>query len=374
MNTTDTILSDLSDFLLLNASFSIDNSLQSGKLAVALFFYHAQQTGLVCLHPAAGDSFLEEIISEPAGYNSISLATGLSGGGVVLSHIVQEGLGQAPVALLQDLEPYLLDLFFSSIPPSTDVAGGISGTGLYLLYRLNDPLVKEQGSQDFYIRHLRSCGQLITEVFRAHQPPGHLAQAEAAIWNGLSGTLIFLGRINELGLGDSNTGNVEKEIAMRLLRYTEEESFNWHKAEAFTGLLNGSGNNSVPTDRLYRSFTLFVDRAFGQLERIDLRHAAFIALLIRIAGRKCDHAPAAQLSEAICNHVRTVLATADIARIFNYDPAAQTFQMGVHRGVCGTALSLLSLATGNYSWLKILGISVTDNALAPLNPLKQTTP
>jgi hypothetical protein len=351
----------LSDFLLLNASFSSNNSLQSGKLAVALFFYHAQKNDLVVTPTSVAQAYLDEIINENLAFKSTSYACGLLGGGVILEHLAAEGcLQNDPGEMLKEVEPFLLENIFSHNTATIDIATGITGGGLYLLHRLHNTTVQKNGSAPFYTTQLQLCLEQLVKSFPLHRSNEYLHQYETSIWNGLTGVLLFFNIITEYGLHSTTSQRLEKEIAVRLLQLTNKDQFSWFNAEAFFGLLHCHivTNNKNLRDKLLESFATFVNTATARVDDIDYHYAAFYALLITLTGKKYHCTNAITLGQLICSQLKTVLTNEKISQLFDYNASKQTFEMGLFRGVCGTALPLLSLHTENYHWLKILGIAL----------------
>ena len=354
-------VTDLFNFLLLNAGFSSDDSLGSGRLAVALFFHYARATDLVPAHPELASGCLDELLSEESQPISTSYATGIAGVGVILEHLVQTGLSaHDPDLILKRFEPYSIDQQLAEAW-TIDIASGVSGLGLYTLHRLKGSIARKTPLQYVFKRHLLLCIEEIAGSLPRFIPDRYLNAGEASIWNGLTGVLTFLTAVRRMGLSNGNCDHIEQAVALKLIQSLTRAEFCWSKAESIFGLLNCT---MILTDTRLRykvldSFESFINVAYKNIETIDLYNAAYVSLLIKILGIQYNHDRAILLSEAICNKVLSELNETTIPGIFAYNQELQTFPMGMFRGVCGTALPLLSLQSGNYSWLEIVGIDTS---------------
>ena len=356
----DLELKTLADFLLLNAGFSIDDSIQSGKLAVALFFSYAQKHNLVKTPTKLGQVYLYEIIHADPRNRANDLpvratyARGLPGAGVVLEHLVGEGLLQDDMTEVVKIIEMILGGLQANKPTAIDLAEGITGMGLYLFHRLRSASILKNGQADQYKEQLKKLLPWLTLL------PHSNRQHEMRIWDGSTGVLLWLRLINDYGLHTSNSQNAEKDITLRLFSQMAKNDFNWHKVEAFFVLSQGSiiSRNENLRHKLFGYFRDFVNDAPAHLPEIDHKSSAFIALLLYVTGKKYNYMPACALSESICHQLKTTLSNHTTGTWFGYDLARNTFDMGLYRGICGTALPLLSLQTADYTWLKVLGIDI----------------
>ncbi|MDO6434787.1 lanthionine synthetase LanC family protein [Flavitalea sp. BT771] len=351
-------LKDLANYFLLNSSFGSDNSLQSGKLAIAVFFFYAKRNDLDVSPPDAGYSYLEEINSGRS-FTSIFYSTGLLGYAVVLDHLLQLGFAEGGVnQYLKDLESHVLPHLPFPNWQQVNIANGLSGPGLYLLHRLSDPTLRTGPLKDLYREKLNSCLKEIKKLLDPHPERACLPYAEPSIWNGWTGVLVFLNKIKRMGLSDEHTENIARNITNELMNYVKSDPSFWPKTEAFFGLFYAIDIDRDKTlhDEIFESFVSFIDSGYNNLQQVEFVHAAFIALLIDLLGRKYRYDNAIALSRKITDKVKMMIAENKIPALFGCVPASQTIEMGMYRGAGLTALSLLSLQSGDCNWLKILGI------------------
>lgn len=352
------------NYLLLNGSFNNKIGLFDGKAAVALYSYYTNSSSQDReWSNSIAFSFLEEIVSQTNSNTSISYGNGIAGIGVLLEHFSQQGfLKENTNELLEESEPYFVSAIYGAKLKNINIANGISGLGLYFLHRLNAITPPSIFQQMRLKECVVACVDQISNCFQ--QLPLQISKLDLTVYNGLSGTCLFLNWLNKLKWYEPWVTELLQKTAHNIFEIINNTIFSWQKAEAYFSLLHC---DFVKRDKLFkkkvlRSFNKHIEEASFLKQTVNFYEGSFMALWLRLIAEENNVGKAKLLSRDIKKYVTDVLKKKYLNNIFPYNTQEHSVRVGLQNGVCGTALPLLSLETGDYSWLSIWGINVPSKS------------
>lgn len=347
-------------YCLLNASFNDNVGIFDGKAAVILYSYYSCEVNENNFQTNIAFSLLEETISQINILTPLTFGNGISGIGGILEHLTQEGyLEQDTNELLQESESYLLSAVYGAKLQDIGIADGVSGLGLYFLYRLAAAIPAPPFQQLRFKEAIIACvDQIANRLQKMQNGPYNFS-----VFNGLPGVCLFLNHVNRQQWYDPFCKQLLQQTISDILKGLDNPAFSWRKAEAYFCLLHCelTKGDLILKEDVLRSFKNYLNEAFIQKESLDFYNAAFIALWLQLIAGEHGIDSARLLSDNIQNYVDENLKRNSLPELFPYNPQEKCVLVGLQGGVCGTALPLLSLKTGDYQWLSILGINVPSS-------------
>jgi hypothetical protein len=346
-------------YLLLNSSFNDKIGLLDGKAAAILYSYYAGFSLNDEWSNSIGFSFLEETFSQINMYTPLTYGSGITGIGVLLEHITQQNfLEQNTNELLEESEPYLLSTIYGAKLQEAGIASGVSGVGLYFLHRLGAVIPAHPFQQLRFKECVIAC---VDQIYQMINKPNvsALERPGITIWNGLSGILLFLNRVYNLHWYEPFVSELAQRISSMLYQQLKTSGFSWQQAEAWFSLLHcGLLNKVITEEEIGYTLDDYLLQAEKNMDKIDFYEAAFTTLWLKLIFYKTKQSSALLLSDQIKDDTLQVLAQNRLGDLFPFNIQERSVSVGLNRGVCGTALPLLSMEINDYRWLDILGIDV----------------
>lgn len=336
-----------SSYLHLNTSFSNDLGLSNGKLAVVLYFafmdnpYHKINISV---------SFLEEVLTQINAETPLTFGSGIAGVGVLVGYlnrkgILEENLGE----LLSSVEPMLVQQCMNRLV-EIDLLSGTSGLGLYFLSRIKYSTSADNGGS---IALFSDCIVNSVSQISCQLPVyGNLKVTAPlfTIWHGLPGIYLYLQQVCSSNISIPSIENLIQKSEHVISQWLHQCPLCWEMVEAYFVLLMRYRSKRPWLD----SFTKFIIEI--SKAPIDFCRAAWYALLLKIIGVQYQFNKGIELSHRIESYVKENLANQGLKMVFPFDPQQNCVSLGLEGGVCGMALPLLSLETGDYEWLSLLGV------------------
>jgi hypothetical protein len=129
-------LRQLSDTLIINASFLNDIGLLNGKTGIALFFFHlAQATGIGVYEEYAGD-LIDQLCESLHQDMSVHYTDGLAGLGVGIEYMIRERFIDADAdETLEAIDNAIRHHILYHLPATPEICTGITGLGKYCMER-----------------------------------------------------------------------------------------------------------------------------------------------------------------------------------------------------------------------------------------------
>ena len=358
--TTTSLEDRFTNFFLLNGIFTTTPGLMKGKSALALYFYYAAGNRY-----DIGFTQLEDLIECINGSTPGNFGQGTAGFGVVLEHLVQEGLlEQDTHELLQEMEQVLFTKIHNGLPPDISLETGASGIGLYLLYRMN--AAAHPSNPLFLQMQLKQC--LDSCIFRIERTiqywkadPTTMPQSYS-IWAGIPGILLFLDRLKYEGNNEPTATALLEDLITMIITAPSFSNFSWDKADAWFVLLHLSViKSSKQRFRLQlNAFQRFLQQAGTALDSLDPYTAAFTAMFLKMSYQEHGIIPALHLSDRIVQKLNVILTEKTIPGMFPHLLKEEGIRMGLLSGACGTALPLWSLEHRDFRWTKIFGVNTQE--------------
>lgn len=339
----------INSYLHLNSSFSNHLGLSHGKAAVVLYFatldddYYRNEISY---------SILGEILGQIHKGTPLTFGTGVSGIGVLLTYLNNRGiLGEDEGDLLAEVEPILIN-FLEKIIYEVNLSSGACGLGRYFLFRIKNhkhsvkhkffPLYKDciQNTVNLINDRLIAIGNLKTTA------------PLFPIWHGLPGIYLFLQEVSRTDLFGPSIMELVQRMGKIISHWLYQTSPCWEMVSAYFALSNDFSSDRIWLD----SFKHFLN--IMPQEPVDFYDAAFHALLLKIIAGQHQIKEAAQLSGSLKYFVNQTLSIRGLKNMFPFDIKEDCVPVGLERGICGTALPLLSLESGDYGWLSLLGVEL----------------
>lgn len=349
------------NYLLLNTSFNNNLGLFDGKAAAALYGY---QLNASHTNQWSGDiafSLLEETLSQINLYTRLTFGNGIAGIGTLLEYLTQNGyLEENTNDLLKETENYLLSAVYGSKIQETGIARGTSGLGLYFLHRLRATTPALPFEQLRFKEAVIACTDQVHNLFVAQNSTVGKNAINAGIFEGYGGTLLFLNQVNRLQWYEPFTTKLIRQIVEVIYEQLQQVAFHWQQAQALFALLHcdlpgqDSNFNKVITGSLHK----WLQEAEDFCDSVDFYESAFNALWLKLIHWQTQNADALSLSNKIKEHTQKVLEQNTLSALFPFNKPEHNVPVGLNRGVCATALPLLSLEINDFSWLGIFGIEV----------------
>ncbi|MDR0574969.1 MAG: hypothetical protein LBG96_13260, partial [Tannerella sp.] len=131
-------LRQLSDTLIINASFPDDVGLLNGKTGVALFFFHlAQATGTDAYEEYAGD-LIDRICESLHQDMSVCYTDGLAGLGAGMEYMIRKRFIDADAdETLEEIDNTVWRDILNHLPATPEIGPGMTGLGKYCTERLS---------------------------------------------------------------------------------------------------------------------------------------------------------------------------------------------------------------------------------------------
>lgn len=343
------------NYLILNTSFSNKIGLLDGKSATVLYFYLNKSKFEADWIDHIAYTHLEELLSQISVFTPLSFGSGLSGLGVMLEFLRrQEYIDGNVTELLENIEPRLLGLVYGGGLKQADLAGGLSGLGLYFLHRINSSSPCDTLLTLRYREAVIACVDQLWILHRA----GELLSLNMDLFDGLSGVISFLQNVvsenmyvqeSEALLLELSTILLEKlsdrssllrcAPAYYLLSATAIACPHWHGAASLTKEVSG----------------WFTELRSAELETLDITSPFQLLLTRMLAERRMD-----EQVIGWCNNIIDLLYTSykdiPLNKLFPFDRKENSVPVGISSGVTSAALPLHSIESGDYSWLSVFGI------------------
>jgi lantibiotic modifying enzyme len=131
---------DISNTLLLNASFIDNLGLMHGKMGISICFYYlARQTGNRIYEDYAGE-LIDEIYDEITMHTPVDFENGLAGIGWGIEYLVQNKFIEADTdEVLEEFDNRIFKELIYNTPKKIGLLNGIIGIGAYFLKRIQNP-------------------------------------------------------------------------------------------------------------------------------------------------------------------------------------------------------------------------------------------
>ena len=131
------ILTGITNTLLLNSSFIDNPGLMHGKMGISICFFHlARQTGNKIYEDYAGE-LIDEIYDEITVHTPVDFENGLAGIGWGIEYLAQNGFIEADTdEVLDDFDQHIFKELLYNAPQNIGLLNGLTGTGTYFLSRI----------------------------------------------------------------------------------------------------------------------------------------------------------------------------------------------------------------------------------------------
>lgn len=161
-------LEQITNTLLLNASFIDNIGLMNGKMGIAISFYHlARKTGNKIYEDYAGE-LIDEIYEEITANTPVDFENGLAGIGWGIEYLVQNGFIEADTdEVLEEFDNRLFKELIYNTPKEIGLLNGLVGIGMYLLKRIQNPQANDEKITTLTNKH--TLIHLIDELDRRAQ-------------------------------------------------------------------------------------------------------------------------------------------------------------------------------------------------------------
>lgn len=132
------LLRQLSDTLIINASFLDDVGLLNGKTGVALFFFHlSRATGIGVYEEYAGD-LVDQVCESLHQDMPVRYADGLAGIGAGIAYMIRQRFVDADADdALEEIDATIRHHILYHLPATPEMGAGIAGLGKYCTERLS---------------------------------------------------------------------------------------------------------------------------------------------------------------------------------------------------------------------------------------------
>ena len=131
------ILSRISQFLILNGSFTDNLGLLTGKMGIVIFFYHYSRYANDTLYKEFAGELLDEIYEEIHTETPIDFASGLCGIAWGILHLIENNFVDAdPDEVLSDIDQAIMKYDVRKIT-DTSLNTGLLGIAHYIFQRKN---------------------------------------------------------------------------------------------------------------------------------------------------------------------------------------------------------------------------------------------
>lgn len=339
--------------ILLNTSFSDILGILKGKSSAVLFHsfdvvpYYKNQISL---------SLLKEVLTQIHQNTPLNFGHGIAGIGAVMQWMKNKDiLEQGPEELLEEAEILLFKLAYSGKLEKIDIAEGISGLGLYFLQRWESyGRIPEDKAEQFQYNRYKECIialllQLGERVNDGWQQQGRVF----SYWYGYPGIYLFLQRTHQLQFLKPETGRLLADLEEKILLELKSRPFVWEKTDTYFTLAHFSSSVQIKD---------LITRDISDLDpdHCPFESTALMAFQLQVIAEKLNLDTASTLSQKLLQKIQHSFQTNGLPDLFPFDPKTNSVPMGFEEGLVGTALPLLSLETGNRSWLEVLGFKNID--------------
>ena len=344
------LLADTTNYLHLNATFTDRLGLLDGKSAFALFLnnlgdeYYNQDVFI---------SFVEDILDQISVETSLSFGSGLCGVGIVLENAVRTGTLDADLSIvLAEVDSKIMSSIHEGSIDNIFISDGLSGYGLYLLARC-----RSKSTNKDQLKQYRDSLSLLTDQIlqKLHQPNIDTSYT-TQIWNGTAGVFIFLVRIASQSPQNSKIWSYVYLLRRRIFQSLVDTVHHWAHVEGWFTLIFFSTNDKE-LDQLIvtREFDTFLNWCHSNIKLLDFYEAGFYGLLLRLLGSR-GLQRADEIADCVFQMIVSNYEKQGIKVLYTIDPDNRSIPIGLQRGVCGSAIPLLSNLKMDFSWLWILGI------------------
>ena len=130
----------IADILIVNGTFVDCPGLLYGKMGIAIFFMHYFRHTKTDVYKEYATDLIKEIQNQIHADMSIDYGRGLSGIGVGIEYLAQNGfLNESTNDILQDIDNKITMSIKPGYDDSCNMNEEIAGAGLYLLWRISNP-------------------------------------------------------------------------------------------------------------------------------------------------------------------------------------------------------------------------------------------
>jgi hypothetical protein len=348
---TSAHLANLKNHIILNSTFSDSIGLLNGKASTVLFLSSQSDSHL---RYNSSISIINGIIGQINNYSPLGFGEGISGIGVLVEYLATKQIIQNTSEILKDPEPNILNLIYGARLLNISIYDGISGIGFYLLARYSSA----HASDDFQKLRIREC--IIASIDQLnYRLLNYSSDQIYSIWTGLAGAALFLNKATDLHFNEPKNRILLDEIFIQIYQNLLKSSdFNWTHLESYFALLMCKNVDQSNKILLLNLFENYIKRAKYEIDQMNFYDATMFALYLSLLGDKYILRDASMLSCKIVDYILKILEKNPIGKIFPYNFNDKCVPMGVFRGICGTALPLLSIENKTYDWMKIIGLDV----------------
>ena len=169
---------------------------------------------------------------------------------------------------------------------------------------------------------------------------------------------MFLNWVLTLKWYEPTTLNLINCIQDNLIENLKNTSFQWNKSEIFfalfyCGLKNDDLFKTVVI--LYREFLADCNKKIHSLNFDDLNHIAFDTLWIQLTSQ-IEPEESLKVKKNMLGYVYNSLKVKAMNEVYPFAQSINSVPIGLKKGVCGSAIPIYALETGDISWLSMFGI------------------
>ena len=252
------------NYLILNTGFTDVQGICKGKAASVLYAYTTKNAEVDKWIQNTAFSFLEETLSQVNIQSPLFFGNGIAGLGVLLEHLSQKGfLDEDTNEILEESEPFLLNFIYRGGLKDVGINSGISGFGLYFLHRISGTTSPSAFQQMRLKECIIACvDQISFTIERQLENEEENWVSDITVFNGLSGTCLFLNWVNKLKWYEPCVAELLQKTANLIFKIITNTPFAWQKTEAYFTLLHCdlTKSNKLFKEKVLRSFNSFIEK------------------------------------------------------------------------------------------------------------------